>query len=193
MPLTTSAAETETLERLQTLVKRAEQGDESALPTLRAALDTNPWIWERYGDLAQQSQAAWLQLIAGPNLLLRESVERKAEQLRSELTGPGPSPLEKLLVERVIACWLQVQYADAAYAQQTSPSPGQHTAALKRQAGSHQRYLHSIKTLATVRKLLKPAPSTLELLGYPAGKGAGGVGKPRPRRELAAAMAGTPQ
>jgi hypothetical protein len=58
MPLNTSTAETETLERLQSLVKRAEQGDESALPTLRAALDANPWIWERYGDLAQQSQAA---------------------------------------------------------------------------------------------------------------------------------------
>src|SRR5262249_40179531 len=64
---------------------------------------------------------------------------------------------------------------------------------LKRQAGSHQRYLFAIKTLATVRKLLKPAPSTLELLGYPAGKGAGDVGKQRPRRELAAAMAGTPR
>jgi hypothetical protein len=191
MPLTTSAAETEILERLQALVKRAEQGDESALPTLRAALDANPWIWERYGDLSRQSQAAWLQLIAGQNLLLLESVERKAEQLWAELAGPGPSPLERLLVERVIACWLQVQYADAAYAQLQAPSPGQHTAALKRQAGSHQRYLHSIKTLATVRKLLKPAPSTLELLGYPAGKGAGGVGKTRPRPELAAAMAGT--
>jgi hypothetical protein len=94
-------------------------------------------------------------------------------------------------VERVIACWLQTQYADAAYAQQQNPSPGQHSAMLKRQAGSHQRYLHSIKTLATVRKLLKPAPSTLELLGYPAGKGGGDVGKQRPRRELAAAMAGT--
>ena len=191
MPLNTSAAETEILERLQTLVKRAEQGDESSLPTLRAALDANPWIWERYGDLARQSQAAWLQLIAGPNLLLRESVERKAEQLRAELAGPEPSPLEKLLVERVIACWLQVQYADAAYAQQASPSPGQHSAMLKRQAGAQQRYLFAIKTLATVRKLLKPAPSTLELLGYPAGKGGGDVGKPR--RELAAAMAGTPQ
>jgi len=192
MPFTTSTTETETLERLQSLVKRAEQGDESALPELRAALDANPWIWERYGDLARQSQAAWLQLIAGTNLLLRESVERKAEQLRAELAGPGPSPLEKLLVERVIACWLQVQYADAAYAQLQGPSPGQHTAALKRQAGAQQRYLFAIKTLATVRKLLKPAPSTLELLGYPAGK-RGGDRKQRPRRELAAAMAGMPQ
>jgi hypothetical protein len=31
----------------------------------------------------------------------------------------------------------------------------------------------------------------LELLGYRVGKGAGDVGKPRPRRELAAALAST--
>jgi hypothetical protein len=163
MPLATSTAETEILERLQALVRRAEQGDESALPTLRAALDANPWIWERYGDLAQQSQAAWLQLIAGPNLLLREAVERKAEQLRAELAGPEPSPLERLLVERVVACWLQVQYADAAYAQLQGPNPAQHSAALKRQAGAQQRYLYAIKTLATVRKLLRPALSPVDL------------------------------
>jgi hypothetical protein len=163
MPLNTSTAEAEILERLQALIKRAEHGDESALPTLRAALDANPWIWERYGNLAQQSQAAWLQLIAGPNLLLRESVERKTEQLRGELAGLEPSPLERLLVERVVACWLQVQYADAAYAQLQGPSPGQHTAALKRQAGAQQRYLFAIKTLATVRKLVKPALSPVDL------------------------------
>ena len=189
MPLTTSTAppsETETLERLQSLVKRAEQGDESALPTLRAALDANPWIWERYGDLAQQSQAAWLQLIAGPNLLLREAVERKAEQLRAELAGPEPSLLERLLVERVIACWLQSQYADAAYAQQQNPSPGQHTAALKRQAGSHQRYLHAIKTLATVRKLLRPTLSPVDLVLRPVSESRPGKAPKHPRPHTAA-------
>jgi hypothetical protein len=173
MPVTTTTAlpsETEFRERLQGLVQRAEQGDETALPELRAALDANPWVWERYGDLAQQSQAAWLQLIAGPNLLLRESVERKAEQLRAELAGPEPSPLEKLLVERVVACWLQVQYADASYAQLQNPSPGQHTAALKRQAGAQQRYLHAIKTLATVRKL-RPALSPVDLALRPVAEG----------------------
>src|SRR4051794_11445512 len=100
MSATTSAPptpDTEIRERLQRLGRRAEQGDGTALPELRAALDANPWVWDRYGDLAQQSQAAWLRLIAGPDLLLRESVERKAAQLRAELAGPEPSPLERLL------------------------------------------------------------------------------------------------
>jgi hypothetical protein len=168
------------LERLQRLVQRAEQGDESVLPELRAALDANPWVWQRYGDLAQQSQAAWLELIGGKNLLLRESTQRKAEQLRAELAGPEPSPLERLLVERVVACWLQTNYADSAYAQlPRGTNPAQHTAALRRQNSAQQRYLQAVKALATLRKLLRPGLSPLDLAmrpvpEMPAGRLAGG-------------------
>jgi hypothetical protein len=159
--------EDQVLERLQRLVQRAEQGDESVLGELRAALAVNPWVWERFGDLGQQSQAAWLQLIAGKNLLLLESTRRRAEQLRGELAGPGASPVERLLVERVIACWLQTNYADAAYAQMKGNSPGQHAAALRRQGAAQQRYLQAMRALVTIRKLLRPAPSPLDLAMRP--------------------------
>jgi hypothetical protein len=171
--------EDQVLERLQRLVVRAEQGDESVLGELRAALDVNPWVWQRYGDLAQQSQAAWLQLVAGKNLLLLESTRRKAEQLRAELAGPGPSPLERLLVERVVACWLQTNFADASYAQLKGNSPAQHTAALRRQNSAQQRYLQAVKALAAVRRLLRPAPSPLELLRAPVGETSPAPATPR--------------
>ena len=152
---------------MQRLVERAERGDESVLGELRAALDVNPWVWERYGDLAKQSQGAWLQLVAGNNLLLLESARRKAEQLRAELAGPAPSPLERLLIERIVATWLQVHYSDASYAQLKGTNPAQHTAALQRQNSAQQRYLQAVKALATVRKLLRPAPSPLDLAMRP--------------------------
>ena len=155
--------EDQALERLQRLVQRAEQGDEGVLGELRAALDANPWVWERYGDLAQQSQGAWLQLVAGRNLLLLESARRKAEQLRAELAGPAPSPLERLLIERIVATWLQVHYSDASYAQLKGTNPAQHTAALQRQNSAQQRYLQALKALATVRKLLRPGLSPVDL------------------------------
>jgi hypothetical protein len=160
---TTPPKQDEVLERLQRLVQRAEQGDASVLAELRAALDRNAWVWERYGDLAQQSQAAWLQLIAGSNLMLHEATSRKAAQLRAELAGPAPSPVERLLIERVIACWLQTNYADAAYAQLKGNAPGQHMAALRRQGAAQQRYLQAMRALVTIRKLLRPAPSPLDL------------------------------
>jgi hypothetical protein len=102
--------------RLQELVRRAQQGDRSVLPELREALDANPKLWQSYGDLALQAQAIWLDLIAGKDLALQECVLRKLEAMRADLAGPAPTPLEKLLVERVAACWLQTMYADALYA-----------------------------------------------------------------------------
>jgi hypothetical protein len=160
---TTASKQDEVLERLQRLVERAEQGDETVLGELRAALDVNPWVWQRFGDLGRQAEAAWLQLVAGKNLLLLEATQRKAAQLRAELAGPAPSPLERLLIERIVACWLQVHYSDASYAQLKGTTPAQHTAALRRQNSAQQRYLQAVKALATVRKLLRPAPAPVEI------------------------------
>jgi hypothetical protein len=164
---------TSKLPTLQALVARAQAGDRSVLPELQAALDHNPEIWRQVGDLALQAQASWLALLAGQDLLLHESVYRKLESLRAELSGTDPSPLEKLLVERVLACWLQTCFADATYAQARGPQATQ--AVLRelqhRQESSQRRLLDAIKKLALVRKLLRPAVSPLQLVGMPVGEG----------------------
>jgi len=153
------------VDRLAELVQRAQQGDLTALPLLREALEGDPSLWQEYGDLAAQAQEAWLQLLAGTDYLLAESVRLKLDALRQELGAAGASPLEKLLVERIVACWLQTHYADALYAQAKGP---QSTASvrqelMKRQESSQRRYLAAIKQLALVRKLLRPALSPLQL------------------------------
>src|SRR5262249_46508046 len=73
------------------------------------------------------------------------------------------SPLERLLVERIVSCWLQTNYADASYAQLKGDSPALHTAALRRQNSAQQRYLQAVKALATGRKVLRPAPAPVEI------------------------------
>src|SRR3954470_106493 len=87
---------------LEELVRRAQQGDQSVLPELRRALDVDPSIWQQYGDLALLTEAAWLRLVAGPDLLLHESLRRKLDELRAELGAPAASPLGRLLIERII-------------------------------------------------------------------------------------------
>jgi hypothetical protein len=149
--------------RLECLVQRAQQGDEGALAELRRVLDAHPDFWQRYGDLALQAQAAWLHLISGQNVLLREALQRKLDQLKAELAGTDPSPLEKLLVERATATWLQLQYADAAYAQaKVNSSSAQHQSIQRRQNSAQQRHFQAVKMLVTVRKLLSPAQATGE-------------------------------
>jgi|SRR5579884_2000273 len=162
-----------TPEPLPELVRRAQQGDRTVLPWLRRALDADPELWRRHGDLAAQAQASWIALVAGPDLVLRECLERKMDELRAELAGPSPSPLERLLVERVTICSLQAQFSDAAYAQARGPdaTPAVLRELLHRQDSSQRRYLAAIKQLALVRKLIRPALSPFELASRPVPEG----------------------
>ena len=177
--------------QLARLLRRAEQGDLSSLPELRQALDSNANLWRHYGDLAAQAEASLILLAAGRNLLLAESLQRKLKALKDELGGESPSHLNRLLIERVTATWLQVSYYDGLLAQAKGASEAQAKMLQRQQDAAHRRHLTAVKTLATVRKLLKPTPSTLELLKYPVGRAAGDTGKPQLRPELGAALAGT--
>ena len=158
---------------LQELVGRARRGDRSVLPELRSYLDAHPDVWSLCGDLAAQALELWVGLLAGRDLVVAESVRRKADDLRAELAGPSPSPLEALLADRVVACWVQVHHADALYAQTASQrsGPGFRGELLKRQESAQRRYLASIRQLAAVRKLLGPGLSPLDLVRRPVEEG----------------------
>jgi hypothetical protein len=50
------------------------------------------------------------------DLLTKEIGPRQLAAMREELAGPAPSPIERLLVEQVVATWPQLQYFEARYA-----------------------------------------------------------------------------
>ena len=111
------AVEMTLTEELREVLERAEQGDRSALPELRRLLDANPRAWQAWGDVAALAEAAGIDLAAGPNLVLKESLARKLAALKAELAGPAPSALERLLIERAVVCWMQAAYGDVTCAQ----------------------------------------------------------------------------
>jgi hypothetical protein len=139
---------------LNLLVQRARGGDETVLPQLREMLDTRPELWQHYGNLAGHAREAWIRLISGGDLALKESTARKAEDLARELAGPEPSVVERLLAERAALCWMQLAHADALAAQSLSQSRQHADFWAKRQAGAHRRYLTSLAALVTLRRLL---------------------------------------
>jgi hypothetical protein len=139
---------------LATLLERARQGDDEALSALRALLDGTPGLWEQVGDLARLAEQSWIALIAGPDPLLREALERRVEALQVEIAGPDPSPLVRLLARRVVATWLQVQQADALSAQAVNLPIRQAAYLDRRQDAAHRRHLAALSALATVRRLL---------------------------------------
>ncbi len=125
---------------------------------VRALFHTDPGLWREIGDLAAQAEKALVKVMAGENLVVQESLGRAMESMRSELAGPNPTPLERLLVDRVVACWLQVHYADAIYAQGMKDlTLNQGDYYQRRQDRAHRRYLSAIRSLAQVRRLLSPS------------------------------------
>jgi hypothetical protein len=145
------------LEQLNSLLQRARHGDEGVLPQLRHLLDRKPEIWRHYGDVALHAIRAWTSLIAGEDLTLKESIARKVEELGREIGGTEPTPLERLLIDRLVVTWLQVQHAEVAACRSLKSSPQLGDFWLKRQNSAHRRLLMSVGALAMLRRLL---PST---------------------------------
>jgi hypothetical protein len=142
------------VEDLNLLVQRARKGDETVLPQLREMLDTRPELWQYFGNVAAHAKEAWLRVISGDDLALKESTARKAEDLMRELAGPESTVIERLLAERATLCWLQIHHADTLAAQSLSQSRQHADFWAKRQSSAHRRFLTSLAALVTLRRLL---------------------------------------
>jgi hypothetical protein len=148
------AKKTEPVEfdHLEWLLERARQGDPDVLPELRRWLDQSG-VWKKFGDLGQQVRDAWVRLIASSDLVLRESLLWKLSHLQGELTLGEPTPIERLLIDRVLANWLRLHYAELAATQVINrPKLGEYWD--RRQSRAERAYLASLGALTTMRKFL---------------------------------------
>jgi hypothetical protein len=170
---------------LKNLVQQVNNGDNAALGRLRKVLDGNPEIWRRVGNLAAHARMTLIRLIAGDDKFLSESIERKATEMEVELLGPSSTTLERLSVERVVASWLQLQYADTMSATATKDNLSHFKFWSQHQDRAHKRYQSAVKQLLAIRDLVpKTTKKAVESeAGSPAPTGvrhAGPGTEPRP-------------
>jgi hypothetical protein len=137
------------------LLERAQRGDETTLPALREMLK-EPHILNACGNLAAHAENNLIHKYSGKDLAVKEGLRRKMESLRAELAGPAPTPLERLLVERVVACWVHLYHLETIYAGKESMSLELGAYYQRSLSAAHNRYLSAIKTLAVVRRLALP-------------------------------------
>jgi hypothetical protein len=135
------------------LISRANLGDQEALTRLRQVLDSNPQLWRQAGNLTAVAEKAWIDLVAGTNAVAAESARRCLAEMKTELKGPHPTPLESMLVDLVGVTWLATRHAEI-QAASTGGSLDQATFRLRRAESSQKRHLNAVKTLATLRSLL---------------------------------------
>jgi hypothetical protein len=160
VPTPDAAAEPEEAKKpdispLEATIMLARRGNKKILPTLRRTLEEHPELWQHFGNLALQAQESWLQLIAGKDLYLSESLRLHLDSMRAELAGQNASPLDKLLVDRILAAHVQVLYFEAV---DTADPTGENNRVARfrmdRRDQAHRQFLSAIKMLATVRNLV---------------------------------------
>jgi hypothetical protein len=152
-PTQGSAAPRPPQEQQQDWLNRALAGDRTAIPHVQDLLDANPQNWREAMGLVRISEALWLQKLAAGDLMYEEALRRQLEELKRGLLGTEPNALEKVLVDRIGAAWLAVNYAEqeeAANIEQTNP---QSKVRRQRLESANRRLLAATKSLAQIRRL----------------------------------------
>jgi hypothetical protein len=117
-----------------------------------------------YARLGQQTESTVIQCLGRGDPEVEEELERSAENLRQALNAPVGTPLEKLLIDRIVCSWLQVNNAQrycSGVEDLTRQGVDRSGVILrleetlqKRLSASQRRLLEAVKTLTQVRKLL---------------------------------------
>ncbi len=140
------------IEKRKATLQRITAGDKTALNEFRKLLQDKPEIVETYASkpltiLLERINSLTKTAAVDSPLLYREVLTAKMDSLRAELSGTQPSAIERLLVERIVVCWLQLFDADFQVILRGEAYD------LERQAKVERRYLAALRSLAAVRRV----------------------------------------
>ena len=103
------ARRSELLDQLRAVVEKAHDGDEEALTKVKEIFKEAPGMARIFADIAGEAERSLVKRLTGGDPVVREALPVRLKAMRKELAGSDPSALERLLAERIVACWLQVQ------------------------------------------------------------------------------------
>jgi hypothetical protein len=151
---------------LQRAVYRARQNDPEGVKELQKLLKENPKLWQDHGGLSLRVLESWMLLVANKDSFQFCTLEQHLDDKRKELAGHAPSPLESLLVERILGCYVRLMCFEGNEANSFSnQQPKSAKYLMARQEQANRQYLAAIKTLATVRQLVaKTARIEVEMI-----------------------------
>jgi len=142
------------------IFQAAQNGDTEALRQVLWSLALEPERGAKLLDVPTQIRRNLIEAHTDPrNGLVRKLTETQCEMVRADLLASCTgTPLERLLVDRIVTCWLAAYLADgsAAVGGQYASSSAEYY--LRRQDRAHRRFLQSLEALARVQRLMRPGP-----------------------------------
>ncbi len=126
-----------------------------------------PAAWVLHGDLPRNAITHMLKLMAGEgkaSFALKVSLETGLKQMKADHGYPDASPLEKMLIEQVLVCWLRLYWVECIFTQSMGKlSIQQGIYWEKRLSASQRRFLRACETLARVRRLASRTPEITQI------------------------------
>ena len=158
MITTLTVQEIPSIDDLEPLIQKAMTGDEASLIAIRTFFDQTPTIWQEAFNITKKVETAWIQTIAGKDLLTREGLERQVNSLKTTLIAQSSSSLEHLIIENICTTWLAWKQAELAAATQLQRNNGMGLTQIQQNhlTACQKRYLWAIRELAKMRQLLAP-------------------------------------
>ena len=147
-------------------VDRGFAGDETSRPQVREFLDAMPEYRSRAGDSGWQALLSLINWVAENCVVSQEAMMLQAEELRTRLHAESTSDLEIALADRVAVCSsISGIMENVLVLSLANKSPESVRATYERfTTAITNRFLAATKTLAEVRRLLRPAqPRTAAL------------------------------
>ena len=167
----------ERMAELRGLSEKAEAGDRNARKRLRRLVrSSSPEVIAEASDIARRAEWMLVKTISAREPLMEEALQERMHQMRAEIAGENPTPLEVLLTERVVAGWLLVEVLEGLVSAQYQRDvkahrvpPGHVMQQSRILESATRRYLAAIRELARVRKLQAGMPVRVNTLNVLAG------------------------
>ena len=143
------------------IVAAANRGNPEALERLREVLEAHPDLRQLLADLGRHCAAILIELAAGNNALLRESLRLQVAEMMTELAPEDATVLQALTAQQVINCWLLLSYV-----QMVCPTPESRQELQRSEAAQRQvdRAIRTWKSIASARSK-KALPQPLRVVG----------------------------
>jgi hypothetical protein len=161
--ITVNAVSSDRYTKLSELVRNThkEKPKQEDLAALRRFFDEDPELWQATGNLARRTLEHLCRTYYHRSVYVQECVLRRVEEMRKDMGYADASPLEGLLIEQILVCYVNVYVLEMNSAGKLCESHSTETGLYwdRRLTGAQRRFRCACETLARIRKLSQNSPA----------------------------------
>lgn len=150
-------------QKLSELVKNTHKDKPKPddLAELRRFFDEDPELWRTTGNMTRRTLDHLLHTYYSQSAYLRECVSRRLREMREQLGYEESPPLERILIEQILVCWVNLHVLEINSATKLCESHSTETGLYwdRRLTGAQRRFRRASESLARIRKLSRNTPA----------------------------------